>query len=139
MNVPIRLAHEIQDEIASRRASATAELFLIKGDIRALNRRAEALVEILEACSIAAKAIDLTQSLSGANEAEGTSLRTQILVYVHKAGREGVTTEQVLEHLQESYAKPFHPKTPMMTLSRLKSAGFIQRSGKRWHAEAASL
>lgn len=134
MHMPVRPAEAIQAEIESRRSSATAELFLIKGDIRALNRRAEALNEILEACNTAAIAIDPSAPCNEHGGAEGADLRTHILLYVQSAGRTGVTTNEVVAYVTETLQKKFHPKTPLMTLSRLKTAGLIARAGKRWHS-----
>ncbi|OSZ72086.1 hypothetical protein CAP39_01560 [Sphingomonas sp. IBVSS1] len=134
MNMPVRPAEDIQAEIAFRRASATAELLLVKGDIRALNRRVDALNEILEACNTASTAI---QSATGPDEQdtmEGDDLRSHILLYVRKAGRIGVTTNQVNTYVKETVQRSFHPKTPLMTLSRLKNAGLVERTGKRWHS-----
>lgn len=133
MLIPVRPAVVIQAEIASRRSSATAELFLIKGDIRALTKRAEALNEILEACNTAAIAIDQTENHRDRSPSDAPDLRTHILLYVQGAGRTGVTTNQVVDHVTDTFRKKFHPKTPLMTLSRLKAAGLIARSCKRWH------
>ena len=133
MHMPVRPAEDIEAEIAFRRASATAELLLVKGDIRALNRRADALNEILEACNIAATAIQSTKGSDERDAIEGDDLRSHILLYVKKAGRAGVTTSQVNTYVKEAVQKAFHPKTPLMTLSRLKNAGLVERTGKRWH------
>lgn len=130
--------HELVGEIAGRRATALAEIEKAEQRIAVLRERVVYLRTVLADCDAAERLLTGTPADEFRDdEPEARALphgrlRKEIVAILKAAYPATLKASDVGQQAAARLGVRFHPKTPGMTLSRLRKDGIADLLGRRW-------
>ncbi len=130
--------NQFADEIAHRRAAARAELEKVEQRIALLHERTAYLQTVLADCDAADRLLmgagpeEFCDDETEARAVAHGRLREEIIAVLKAAYPEALKTSQIGSQVAARLGVRFHPKTPGMTLSRLRKEGMADLKGRLW-------